>query len=151
TLLALAACGQGSPSQPSGGGPSGVPAEFQDLYTSLQASLDAFNKTLDARWNGAKAPVVFSAELLTANSNRGQQLLASDALPGVRLELDRLKALGVRGVVFNVSFPLLYAPFHQWSHTDGAAYLDFFRQVTAEARTRGMKVAIETGPMFRGV
>ena len=147
-LLGPGACGHESAPAPDRGA---VPAEFQDLYGSLQATLDSFNRTLDARGSGTRTPVTFSAELLTANANRGQQLLGSDALPGARLELDRLRALGVRGVVFTVSFPLLYPPFHAWSHTDPAPYLAFYRQVAAEARARGLKVAIGTGPMFRGV
>jgi hypothetical protein len=67
-----------------------VPLEYQDLYTALQSKLTAFDATISKQWNGSRPPVDFSAELLTANANRGIQLLTGGASTGAQLELASL-------------------------------------------------------------
>jgi hypothetical protein len=64
-------------------------------------------------------------------------------MAGVRAYLDALQGLGVRGVVFAIGYPLLLDRF-----PGSAQYLDFYRQVMAEARTRGMTVDIESSVIF---
>ncbi len=56
------------------------PAEYADLYPSLQQKLTAFDATVNAQWDGSKPAVDFCAELLAANGNRGTQLLGINAL-----------------------------------------------------------------------
>jgi hypothetical protein len=135
---------------PAGG--QGVPAEYAELYGFLAGKLEAFDATLDARWDGTRHPVVFAAELLTANGNRGLALLAPQALAGVRLELDRMKGLGLGAVTVSLPYPILDAGFMAWSGHPGkeAEMAAFYATVVAEAHGRGMKVAIESGAMFPG-
>jgi hypothetical protein len=134
-------------------GPSPVPAEFQDLALALEERLDAFDAAVAATWDGSKAPVAFAAELLTANGNRGLQLLSPSAMAGVQLELDRVRSLGGSAVTVAIPFPLLFPSFHAWrgAPADGDALLNFYRQVGVEARSRGLKLIVESGPMFPGV
>lgn len=125
-----------------------IPTDFQDLYTSLQQKLTAFDATVLSQWNGTKSNVDFSAELLTANCNRGLQLLG--ARQGYLAELARLKALGVTMVTVCAGFPILYQPFYQYNG-DPADYqrmLAFYQQLAADVHGQGLKLAIESGAMF---
>lgn len=129
-----------------------VPAEFQDLYPALEQKLDAFEATLEGQGHAAY-PVTFTSELLTANGNRGRALLGAQTLPGVRLELDRLRALGVQAVTVAIPFPILDPAFLQWNGDpqDYAGLVAFFAAVANEAHARGMKLAVESAAMFGGV
>ena len=60
-----------------------------DLYMAMEQNIDAFDKTLSAQWDGKRHPVLFSAELSTANGNRGKALLNPRTFEGCRLELTR--------------------------------------------------------------
>ncbi len=120
-----------------------VPAEFQSMYAELNGILDNIDAYLGAHWDGTRPPVTFSATLITANGNRGPALLEPRALGGVRVALDRLKALGVGGVSIAVTYPLLVSSFPR-----SPEYLAFYRQVASEVRQRGMKMLIATGPAF---
>jgi hypothetical protein len=88
-------------------------------------------------------PPLYAAELLPANGNIGPSLLQPAALDGVRAYLDALHALGVRGVVFAIPYPLLRPEFAR-----SAEYLAFFRSVAAEARRRAMVVEVESAVAF---
>jgi hypothetical protein len=118
-----------------------IPSEFKSLYTELDTSLTAFNQSFDA--SGTQNPVIFAAELLPANGNRGAALLEPQALQGVRANLDHLQAIGVRGVTVALSYPLLTPDFPR-----SAEYLAFFKTVADEVRRRGMKLDTENGPIF---
>src|SRR5262245_22098635 len=92
-------------------GPSSVPAEFQDLVLALEERIDAFDAALATKKPDAPEQIAFGAELLTANGNRDLQLLNPSALPGVRLEMDRVKALSASTVTVSMQFPLLFPSF----------------------------------------
>jgi len=57
----------------------------------------------------ANYPVVFAAELLPANDNRGTDLLKPQALQSTVMYLDRLQELGVQAVTLPIGYPL-YTP-----------------------------------------
>jgi hypothetical protein len=126
------------------------PGEFRDLHDALEAKLATFDRSLDARWDGTPYAVSFAAELLTANGNRGRQLLAAQTLTSVRLELDRLHALGLTAVTVAIPFPLLYPRFLAWNGTtnDFQGLVAFFSTVAQEVHARGMKLAVESGVLF---
>src|SRR5690349_11399168 len=86
-LLAAQPIIHGSGSQLYGQVPS-APAEYQDLYLALDNNLANFEGMLASSWDGTKAPVAFSAELKSAHSNQGSQLLGQYYYNGVLLELD---------------------------------------------------------------
>ena len=129
----------------------GVPKKFASLYTELSTQLNNFDNRLSTTINKNHDPI-FAAVLLTANSNRGKDLLTPNGIKGVNYELDRLGELGVEGVVISVNFPLFYSPFHKNS-SEQKAYLDFYKKVTESVKSRGMKLIIENNFIFtqRGI
>lgn len=122
---------------------AGVPQEFQALYAELSSLLEAGSAAVDARWDGTTNPVAYATELLTANGNRGADLLGPTALPGSRLLLDRFQEMGIDAVKITITYPLLSAGYPRSSE-----YLDFYRQVVAEAHQRGIKVLVGLGLTF---
>lgn len=130
-----------------------VPAAFEGLYRDLDAQLTAFDARITREWNGSTYPTDAGAELVTANGNRGAQLLAPNTRLGVVAELSALKALGMRSVVVAVQYPLLNRAYLDSisRSADYDAYLDFFKFVASEVRARGMRLVVESGPVFPGV
>jgi hypothetical protein len=120
-----------------------VPEEYQALYDGLKESLEGFHDYLNERWDGSPGPTVFGAELLVANGNRGDVLLHPVTMDATRLYLDRLQELGVRGVSVAISYPLLRPDFPR-----SAEYVQFFRAVAQEVHRRGLKLLVESGPVF---
>jgi uncharacterized protein (TIGR03437 family) len=121
-----------------------VPLEYQDLYAQLQSKLTEFDATISRQWNGTRPPVDFSAELFTANANRGLLLLTAGTATS-ELEIARLQALGAKTVTVAIGFPILYQPFDPL-HYQG--YLSFYKQLAANIHAAGMKMVVETGVVF---
>lgn len=117
-----------------------VPPNYRPLYDQLKVVLDAADAKLGAP---PKHPIVFGAELLPADSNRGTDLLRPETLPSIALYLDSLQALGVRGVKMSVQYPLLKPDFPNY-----ARYLDFYRQVAAEIKKRDMVLTVQASLIF---
>ncbi len=128
-----------------------VPAEYQDLYTFLDQKLDAFGQSVGG--DGSRYAVTYATELLSANGNRGRALIGANVMTGVRLELDRLRALNVKAVTIALPWPILDPAFLQWNGDPGdrQPLIDFFAQVAAETHARGMKLLVENGVMFGGI
>ena len=124
----------------------GVPKKFIPLYTELESQITKFENSLPAVANKNHDPI-FAAELLTANSNRGKDLLASNGIIGVNYELDRLKELGVEGAVISVNFPLFYPSFHE-DALEQKEYLDFYKKVAEIVNSKGMKLIVENNFIF---
>jgi hypothetical protein len=124
-----------------------VPPELQGIYAELDAHLTRFDAVVGSRWNGRKSPVVFSTELLPANGHVGAGLLRPQQMDVVRLTLDRLQSLGVRAVTVQISFPMLYRPFFR-SDEEYTAYLDFYRRLADEVRSRDLKLIAKTQALF---
>lgn len=124
-----------------------VPPEFRGLGDELAASLQAFERKLDVRGERHRRPVLWSAELLGANAHRGPQLLKRGQYEGVLLHADRLKAMGLRAVTLSISFPMLYRPFHR-DDAEYQAYLDFYRRLVKDVRSRGLRVIVESHALF---
>ncbi len=123
-----------------------VPNEFKTLYNELESQINRFEKKLPPTTNKNHTPI-FAAELLSANANRGKDLLAPSGIIGVNLELNRLKELGVEGAVIAVNFPLFYPPFHK-NPAEQQAYLNFYKKVAKNVRSKGMKLIIENNFIF---
>jgi hypothetical protein len=123
--------------------PVGVPAQYRDLYSTLAEQVAAADAQLAPLHPERGTQPIYAAELLPANCNRGEALLQSNAIAGVRLYLDRLQQLGLKGVTLPIGYPLLADRFPR-----AAEYLDFYRQVVAEVRNRGMTLDIESAVMF---
>lgn len=107
-LLFLEMCTGASRSE---GASQGAPLEYADLYTFLESKLQAAEGYIASRWNGEKYPVIFSAELLAANSNQGEYVLREQAWPTILFNLDRMQMLGIRAVKIAVKYPILVPSF----------------------------------------
>lgn len=140
TIFTGAACA--APRRRPAAPPASVPAAYRTLYKVLETDLDRFDRYLATRPSKDR-PIAFASELSTANGNRGPDLIKPRAIDGVRLELDRLAGLGVKGVTIAVSYPLLLETFPR-----SEEYLAFYQSVMKECRERGMKVDIEAGVVF---
>jgi hypothetical protein len=118
-----------------------VPPRYRALYRELDERLTRFEEGLPRRASGGS--VTFAAELLYANGNRGEALLAPLAFRGAVLYLQRLQELGVGGVTIQMPYPLLDAAFPR-----SAEYWGFYGKLAAEIRKRGLKLLVKTGPVF---
>jgi hypothetical protein len=125
--------------------PPPVPAEYASLYNVLGTELGDFEARLNASWDHSQGNTVFATELLYANGNVGEALLEPQMMDLNRTLLDRLQALGVKGVVVAIKFPLLSPSFPHSSD-----YLNFYKEVVAECHQRGIQVLVESGAIFSG-
>jgi hypothetical protein len=121
-----------------------VPAEFQSTYEELQTSLEA-ERDVYAGPQGPEGASSLALELLTANGNRGEDLLQPSTLEATRLFLDRFKELGATAVTLQIVYPLFDEGFPR--HDE---YVDFYRAVVREVRQRGLLLLIETSAPFVG-
>lgn len=120
-----------------------APQEFAALYTELETLLDASSAAVDSRWDGTTNEVAYATELIAANGNRAEDLLGPTSLEGNKLMLDRFQSMGIGAVKVSITYPLLSPDYLRSSE-----YLDFYRQVVAEAHQRGLKVLVGTGAIF---
>jgi hypothetical protein len=120
-----------------------VPTEYQALYDSLSRQLDEFDRTVQPRCKAGTKPVMFAAELLSANSNIGEKLLTDANFEGAKVYLDAMQRMGITGVTISLSYPFFTPGF---SNND--RYLDFYKKVIQECRARKMKVLIDNGNPF---
>ncbi|MDR7547717.1 MAG: hypothetical protein QN149_10620, partial [Armatimonadota bacterium] len=138
-VLALAA--------PIFGAPTSVPRQYVGIYDELQGQLARFEAALRARWDGTRAPVLFSGELLAANGHVGEALIRPGREQRVETSLDAFQTLGLQAATVQISFPMLYRPFYR-SAEEHAAYLAAYRQVAAAVRRRGMKLIVKSQAIF---
>jgi hypothetical protein len=141
-VAALAVCALSAATLDAQDGPS-VPAEYQDLYSSLSGYMADFSGTIDANWSGTKHPVTFTAQLSSANANTGPSMVQPSHYHGVLMELDGLRAMGVKGVLVEVPFPVLYRPFYE-NDADYQQYVSFYRKIGEEIRARGLTLIADS-------
>jgi hypothetical protein len=82
--------------------------------------------------------------LTSASASEGARLLAPDRYAGVLLELDSLKAIGVKAVNVQLAFPVLYRGYYA-SDAEYQQYIDFYRRLASDVRGRGMKLVGRCG------
>jgi hypothetical protein len=122
-----------------------VPAEYAQLYQSLNQGLEAWKQSIQKLPASAEAAPIFGAHLLAANANRGAVLLDPSAITAVDSSVDRLKQLGVAGVTVTISFPLLNP-----DQPHASDYLSFYETVARHVRDRGLKLSVEQHVAFSG-
>ena len=120
-----------------------VPASFQPIYTELDNYLTNFNATLPPG-SVPPYPTLMTASLKTADANNGPGLLngvVGSQLPttgGVVLQLNALKALGVKAIMLEIGFPMLYAPFLNGQNPAyQQQFTEFYQGVVAAIRQAG--------------
>ncbi len=115
------------------------------MYGELNGYLSTFNSTLNAL-PPSGFPTVYGANLSSANANGGPQITNSGYLQGVLTELQEIQATGVKAIMMQVGFPVLYRPFYptgQSGQTQYNAVVSFYQQVAAAVRAAGMKLIVE--------
>lgn len=117
-----------------------VPAKYQAIYKELEGYLQEWHRQLDSGSKGNLRATTFSAELLAANMNRGEDLLKPDAVAGALGYADALRSLGITGVTVSVGFPVLTPQYPKF-----AEYLRFYKALMKGLRERGMTVMVEDG------
>jgi len=127
-----------------------VPAEYQDLYDQIYADLASFQDYLDAfptRQRDSATPVAFAANLFSGNYNLGPILIQPDHYKQTLMNVDGLKALGVKAINLDISFPFLYRDFYE-TEEEYRQYLDFYIHLVQDIRACGFKVVINCGAIF---
>jgi hypothetical protein len=122
-----------------------IPEEYQPLYKELESELIHFESMLNQEWNHSQGQAIMATELAFANGNIGEELLNASTMENNRILLDRLQAMGVKGVVLAIKFPLLKPDFPRSSE-----YLQFFKNIVILCHQHGMKVLVECGAIFSG-
>ncbi len=118
-----------------------IPATYSNLYTTLDEELNAFTATLNTT---NKTNVIKGAELLTANTHRGADLLDRKAMAGNILYLDHLQEIGVKGVSVSLMFPVLLNDYPQ-----SEEYWQFYKDLVAEIRRRDLVLHMDIGSVFK--
>jgi hypothetical protein len=121
-----------------------IPKKYKSLYSELDQKLQEIDRHLIKIWDGQKYSTAFSVELIVANSHRGEALLREDTFTAILLTLDRLKSLGVKGMMVGVLYPLFNPSF---PHSND--YMNFYKRLASEIRKRGFVLIVETTSIFR--
>jgi len=120
------------------------PIRYGDLYSALDTKLNSILSHIDAQWTGTIHNVCYAVELIAANGHRGEELLKPESIQAITLMLDRLKALGIRGVKVAVKYPLLKPDF-----PNSKGYLNFYTKVSQEVKARNLILYVATTAAFR--
>jgi hypothetical protein len=126
--------------------PPPPPTEYQDLYSELDEELSRIETRFGLEMQESGYPVIFGAQLLSADAKRQGKLLEAGEYEKIIAQLNRLKPLGIQAVTISLDFPALYPPFYKIKK-DYEAYLDFYKRLSQDIRSRGMKLIIETQPL----
>lgn len=144
-ILALALAILFFESRPCLGETARVPQEFQDLYSELDEELTRVDSLFNLKDNSGNFPVLFGAQLLSADARRSDKLLEPGEYDGILMQLERLKGLGLQLVTISIGFPELYQPFYK-RKKDYEDMLAFYKRLSDDIHSRGMKLIIETQP-----
>ena len=120
-----------------------VPEKYRALYDQYKAGLEKYNAYLDKNAAAEKNIVCFGAELLVANSNRGEDLLYPRVLNGVELSLDRFVELGIQGATIAIGYPMLTDDLPR-----SEEYLAVYKKIAEMVRSRHMKLCVKLHVLF---
>jgi len=143
-VLLLSSCKKETTTAPDEKTP--YPQEYTALYEELSDNLSMRETELRSDWNGTPTQVIYSATLLSASSNNGNKLFDAAFREGNRLILNSLVALGIKGIVIQINYPILTLGFT----SDAAAYLSTFSEIADEIRALGLKVIVEHNVLLPG-
>lgn len=127
-----------------------TPAIYQDLYNQLNGDIGDFHNAVRSSWDGSTYPVAFAGQLTDANCNNGPDLLQPSSFTLIQNEILLLKAVGVKAVSVEVSFPMLDAAFFDSiGHSEyQAEFTTFYANVAAAIRAQGLQVIVESQSMI---
>lgn len=117
-----------------------VPEKYSELYEKIEKKIsdnEKLVKTSDIAWGS------IGAELVSANSNRGADLLRPETLTFIKKNIAALKTLGTNGLTVNIAFPLLRPTTPRQKE-----YLAFYKKLASEIRAQGMTLMIKVHNIF---
>ncbi len=123
--------------------PVKVPELYQDIYDQIDENLARAEKYLEENWDGHIGDTSFACELLGGNSNKGPLLLTEQNWNSVIIWLDMLEWMGVDAVSLCISYPLLTPDYPRSDE-----YLDFYKKLFEEIRSRGLGINVESTIIF---
>ena len=115
-----------------------VPGEYRETFLALEETLKDFDGYLSSNWNGQKHNVFFGANLIPANLHLGADMLKEEYYNKTISYLDALESLGVKEIHIDMGYPLL-SP----DYPNSQKYLEFYRKIANEVKSRGLKLHIE--------
>jgi hypothetical protein len=122
-----------------------IPDKYRGMYEQYKSGLERYNTYLERNGKEAGGAICFGAELLAANSNRGEDLLQPRALKSVELTLQRFKELGIQGATIAIGYPILTDSFPH-----SLEYLAFYKKVSEMVRANNMKLCVKLHVLFAG-
>lgn len=117
-----------------------IPQKYSEIYAKLEKKLaenDKLVKQSEIVWG----PI--GAELVSANSNRGVELLKPETFTFIKKNIAELKSLGTNGLTVNIAFPLLRP-----STPRQKEYLAFYKKLAAEIKVQGMALMVKVHNIF---
>lgn len=148
-LISLSSCQQSNDK---------IPAEFEELYNSLDGTLNTLHDEIDHKWD----QTLFNgflpmASVLPANSNAGPGLVKQGNFDFVKLFITRLKEMGCKGVQLDIQFPILDPEYFSFAKSQGLIdpdspddndYMEFYIAVVEEIRRQNLRISIECQVIF---
>lgn len=117
-----------------------IPQKFSELYVKLEKKI-ADNEKL-VKQSGIVWGTI-GTELVSANSNRGTDLLRSDTFNFIKTNISALKSIGVNGLTVNIAFPLLKPTTPRQKE-----YLAFYKKLATEIKAQGMTMMVKVHNIF---
>ncbi len=130
-----------------------VPSSFQALYTEMDNYLINFNATMPPP-SANPLPTLMTGSLIVANSNAGPDMvngMTGTTIPSYNpavLQLNELKAMGVKAVMVEIGFPMLYAPYITGQGYSQTAFVNYYAAIANLVRAAGMKLIIENDTLL---
>lgn len=127
-----------------------APPVYQDLYTQLNRDVTDFDNAIHSASNGSTFPVRYAGQLTDANCNNGPPLLQPSSTDLIDSEILLLKAVGVRAISVEVSYPMLDPAFFAFiGHPEyQSQFAAFYANVAASIRAQGLQVIVESQSMI---
>lgn len=127
-----------------------TPGVYQDLSAQLTRDVSDFQAGIAAASDSSTFPVAYAGQLTDANCNNGPGLLQPSSLTLIQNEILLLKAIGVKAISVEVSFPMLDANFFNSIGQPGyqAQFTAFYANVAAAIRAQGLQVIVESQSMI---
>jgi chitodextrinase len=127
-----------------------TPGPYQDLYSQLDGDINDFQRSITGAWNGSKFPVKFAGQLTDANCNTGPALLQPSSFTLIQSEILLLKAMGVKAVSVEVSYPMLDPAFFNsiGQPSYQSQFTTFYANVASAIRAQGLGVIVESQSMI---
>jgi len=124
-----------------------APAPYQDLYAQLGKDVADLQAAIPA---APPSGTAYAGQLTDANCNNGPALLQPSSMALIDSEILLLKAIGVKAISVEVSYPMLDPNFFgSIGHPEyQGQFTTFYANVAAAIRAQGLQVIVERQSMI---